>query len=461
MTPWLRRLFPYLRAHRGLVATTSAGAVLGVVLGITVPLVIRHVIDTLPGNRHVWAWSGAARRASPSRPTPPATSTRVAAARLGQSIHFDLRRDLFDALIRLDGAGQDAIDTGQVVSRSITDVGVVGGTITMIPYVASNALFFVIALGVMLTLSPLLTLVTLALAPAMWLVSRGARRTLFPANWDASQQAGHLVGHVEAAVTGVRVVKGFGQEDRELATVQRQSRALYASRVRAVRLQARYSPMLTAIPALGQVGILLFGGWLALHGHLTLGTFLAFSTYLIQLVSEVDAFGELLVVGPQARASFERLLDVIDTPAGITDAPDAVDLPDGPVGIEFDDVHFGYGGADVLTGLTLRVAPGETVAVVGGAGSGKSTMLQLLTRFYDPTAGTVRVGDLDLRDVKRALAAPRDRHRPRRRDPVLRHGRREHRLRPARRHPGADPGGRRCSPRPTASSPGCPAATTP
>ncbi len=279
MTPWLRRLFPYLRAHRGLVAVTSLGSILGVVLGITVPLVIRHVIDTLPGNQHVRAWAGllvvialatyAARYA-----------TRIAAARLGQSIHFDLRRDLFATLIRLDGAGQDAIDTGQVVSRSITDVGVVGGTITMLPYVASNALFFVIALGVMLTLSPLLTLVTVTLAPAMWLVSRGARRTLFPANWDASQQAGHLVGHVEAAVTGVRVVKGFGQEDRELATVQQQSETLYASRVRAVRLQARFSPMFTAIPALGQVGVLLFGGWLALHGHLTLGTFLAFSTYL-------------------------------------------------------------------------------------------------------------------------------------------------------------------------------------
>src|SRR4029079_13148869 len=126
-----------------------------------------------------------------------------------------------------------------------------GGTITFVPFVINGVFLMLVTLGVMLALSPLLTVVALVVAPAMWLVSRGSRRDLFPANWDASQQAGHLVGHVEAAVTGVRVVKGFGQWDRERARVERQSRALYASRLRAVRMQANYGPVLTAIPALG------------------------------------------------------------------------------------------------------------------------------------------------------------------------------------------------------------------
>ena len=334
-------------------------------------------------------------------------AARIAAARLGQSVHYDLRRDLFDALIRLDGAAQDRLDTGQVVSRSITDIAVVGGTVTFLPFVATSVLLFAISLAVMAVLSPLLTVVALALAPAMWLVSRRSRRDLFPANWDAAQQAGELVGHVEAAVSGVRVVKGFGQESRELATVQRQARRLFASRVRAVRMQAWYGPTLAAIPALGQVAMLLLGGWLALRGHLSIGTFLAFSTYVGLLVGEIDAFTEVLVVGPQARAGFVRILDVVDTPPGLTDAPDAIELPAGPVGVEFDDVHFGYGdgdgdNAEVLSGLCLTVAPGETVAVVGAAGSGKSTLLQLVGRFYDPSAGAVRVGGVDVRRLRAA-----------------------------------------------------------
>jgi ATP-binding cassette subfamily B protein len=403
VTPWLRRLLRYCGAHRALVVTTCVASVLAALLATAVPLVVRHVIDSLlgPGDHHVWAWVavlvGAALAQYAAR-----YATRVSAARLGQGVHYDLRRDIFDSLARLDGAARGSLNTGQVVSRSITDVGVVGGTITMLPFVANSALMFLISLAVMLVLSPLLTVVALALAPAMWLVSRGSRRDLFPANWDASQKAGELVGHVEAAVTGVRVVKGFGQEARELATVQRQARRLFASRVRAVRMQAWYGSTLAAIPALGQVAVLLLGGWLALNGHLSLGTFLAFSTYIALLVGQVDAFTEVLVVGPVARASFARILDVVDTAPGLTDAPDAIDLPDGPVGIEFDDVHFGYGAAEVLSGLTLTVAPGETVAIVGAAGSGKSTLLQLVSRFYDPASGAVRVGGVDVRRLRAA-----------------------------------------------------------
>ena len=140
----------------------------------------------------------------------------------------------------------------------------------------------------MLWLSPLLTLVAFAIAPALWFVALASRRDLFPANWSAQQQSGELVGHIEAAVTGVRVVKGFGQEQREVLDLSRRARALFAHRMRVVRLQAKYSAALTAVPGLGQIGVLLLGGWLALHGQITLGTFLAFSTYLGQLIGPVQ-----------------------------------------------------------------------------------------------------------------------------------------------------------------------------
>ncbi len=248
-----------------------------------------------------------------------------------------------------------------------------------------------------------MTLVALAVAPALWFVAIRSRRTLFPANWDAQQEAGILVGQVEAAVTGVRVVKGFGQEQRELDEAQAESRTLFASRMRVVRLQAKFAPALQAIPALGQIGVLLLGGYLALHGDITLGTFLAFSTYLAQLVGPVRQVSALLTIGQQARAGVERVLDIVDASPEIFDAPDAVDIPDGPVTVELENVTFGYAKSrPVLRDVSLSIRPGETLALVGGAGSGKSTVSLLLPRFYDVHAGAVRVGGVDVRQARLA-----------------------------------------------------------
>jgi ATP-binding cassette subfamily B protein len=195
-------------------------------------------------------------------------------------------------------------------------------------------------------------------------------------------------------------VKGFGQEQRELGKLEAQARRLFASKLRAIRLQARYSPTLQAVPLLGQVGILVLGGWLALQGNITLGTFLAFSSYLGQLVAPVRMLSNFLVTGQQARASVIRVFEVIDSEPVVTEKPDALDLPPGSGAVELRDVTFGYLESDpVLHGLSLRVEPGETVALVGTAGSGKSTISQLLPRFYDVQRGTVLVDGHDVRDL--------------------------------------------------------------
>jgi len=400
---WLTRLWSYARRHPGVVAAATAAAIAGALLPAAVPLLVRHVLDLLLADpdSDVRPWIGVLLAIAVAQ-YGVSWARRMSSARLGFGIQHDLRRDLFAALTRLDGRGQDALDTEQVVSRSVTDLAVVGGVLVFLPSVASGVVLFLISLGVMLVLSPLLTLVTLSVAPALFLVSRRTTRDLFPANWDASQRAGELVGSVDAAVAGVRVVKGFGQEDRELAGLEERARALFASRLRAVRLQSRYGPTLAALPALGQVGVLLLGGLLALHGQLTLGTLLAFATYLVQLVDSTSMLTEMLVVGPQAKAGLERIGDLLDAPAGVQDAADAVDLPAGPLGVEFDDVSFGHGGTPVLAGLTLAIAPGETVAVVGASGSGKSTLVQLLGRFYVPDAGAVRVGGVDVGRLRAA-----------------------------------------------------------
>jgi len=372
-----------------------------------IPLIQRQIVDDLTGSGHQVIWPlalaliGAALLSFGGL-----YLRRYRAGQLSLDVQHDLRTELFGALTRLDGERQDQLHTGQVVSRSISDISMVQGLLSMVPMLFGNAVLFVASLVIMAVLSPTLTLVALAVAPALWFISLASRRTLFPASWDAQQQSAAVAGVVDAAVTGVRVVKGFGQEEQEVERLEDTSSRLFASRVRAVRLTARYNPALQAVPSLGQVGVLALGGWLAIRGSITLGTFLAFSAYLIQMVGPVRSLTSLVTIGQEARASVIRVFEIIDSRPVITDRPGAVDLPANlPVGtpaVELDDVQFSYvPGQPVLRGLSLRVEPGETLALAGTAGSGKSTISLLLPRFYDVTGGALRVGGRDVRDLTR------------------------------------------------------------
>jgi ATP-binding cassette subfamily B protein len=232
------------------------------------------------------------------------------------------------------------------------------------------------------------------------------RRRVFPATWDGQQREGEVVQIVDEDVNGVRVVKAFGQEQRELERVADASQVVYGSQMRAVRLQSRYQPLLEAIPTIGQVAILAFGGWLALHHAITLGTFLAFSTYIVQLVAPARQLAGVLTIGQQARAGVERIFQLLDLKPAIADPPGAVELPRLEGRLDFSDVHFAYGsGSPVLDGFDLHIAPGERVALVGPSGSGKSTVAMLISRFYDPSTGAVLVDGHDVRQV--ALASLR------------------------------------------------------
>jgi ATP-binding cassette, subfamily B, bacterial len=274
------------------------------------------------------------------------------------------------------------------------------GLLAMMPFLLGNILLFLLSLVAMAILSPLLTVVAIAVGPALFVISLASRNKLFPASWDAQQHAAYVAGTVEGAVTGVRVVKGFGQEEQEVERLEDASGLLYAARVRAVRLMARYNPTLQAIPALGQVGVLALGGWLAIHGDINLGTFFAFSSYIAQLVGPVRALTGLITLGQEARASVIRVFEVIDSKPVLSEKPAATTLPADAADVELDDVTFGYLPSEpVLRGLSLRVQPGETMAVVGTSGSGKSTISLLLPRFYDVTGGSIRIGGQDVRDV--------------------------------------------------------------
>ncbi|MFB7783434.1 ABC transporter ATP-binding protein [Streptomyces vinaceus] len=397
---WARRLTAYTWRYRTNVLLALGSSLGGMAVMALVPLVTKVIIDDVIGDhsKPMGVWAGLLIGAAVLVYVM-TYIRRYYGGRLALDVQHDLRTDMYDTIARLDGRRQDELSTGQVVGRATSDLQLIQGLLFMLPMTIGNFLLFGISLGIMLALSPQLTLVALLMAPALWFIAKRSRKKLFPATWWAQGQAAAVATVVDGAVTGVRVVKGFGQEEQETGKLREAGRRLFAGRMRTIRLNSRYTPALQAVPALGQVAMLALGGWMATQGHITLGTFVAFSTYLAQLVGPVRMLAMVLTVGQQARAGVERVFELIDTEPAIEEG--TRELPaDAPATVEFDEVGFGYDPErPVLDGFSLSIAEGETVAVVGASGSGKSTVSLLLPRFYDADRGTVRVGGHDVREL--------------------------------------------------------------
>ena len=399
---WSRRLAAACWCHRGLVVGALVVATLGTGIEAAVPLLTRRAVDgAVAGTTSVVAPVVAALLVLAVLKFAALFSRRYLAGRLSLNVQHDLRTAVFLALQRLDGAAQDRLRTGQVVSRSITDLQLVQGLLAIVPLAVGSVLQLVISIAAMVYLSPLLTVVALVVAPLVGVAAAVSRRSLFPATWSAQQRAADVAQHVEETVTGVRVVKGFGQEQRAVTELEGAARNLYAERLRVARVNARFAPTLAALPQLGLVGVIALGGYLALRGDITVGTFLAFATYVTALTGVARTLAALVVNAQLARAAVERVFEVTDAQPEVVDDAGARPLPAGPVAIDFDAVSFGYTpAAPVLRGLELHVAAGETVALVGPAGAGKSTVALLVPRFYDAHAGAVRLGGVDVRELE-------------------------------------------------------------
>jgi ATP-binding cassette subfamily B protein len=398
---WVRRLWAYMLRHRADLMLALAAAVLGSACQTLVPLVERQIVDNviLHHSSRLWPWL-VLLVALAAATFGFAYIRRYRGGRVALEVQYDLRNDMHAHLQELDFANLDRMPTGQLVARANSDSTLVQGLLSFFPIMSGNVLLMLLSIVVMAVLSPLLAIVSLVIVPALLVVSYRMRWRVFPATWDGQQREGDVAQVVDEDVNGVRVVKAFGQERRELERVKTAAETLYGSQMRAVRLQSRYQPLLQAIPSLGQVAILALGGYLALRHEITLGTFLAFSTYVAQLMAPARQLAGVLTIGQQARAGVERIFQLLDLPSAVTDLPEAIDLPPGGGEITFDNVHFAYGdGPEILRGFDLHIAAGERVAIVGPSGSGKSTASMLVSRFYDVDAGSVGIDGHDVRTL--------------------------------------------------------------
>ena len=398
---WFRRLWGVIRPLRGTVVIAFGSAALATIGLVYTPIVVRSLVDgsirrddgTLTKWLLVLVVLAVLRGAT-------IFGRRWYGGQVSIDVEADLRKAIHDHLQTLDPATHDALAQGQVVSRANADVSMVSQLLALLPILSSSVVQLVLSLVVMAFLSPSLTLVTLFMVPLLFLVSGLLRKWVFPASLAVQQQVGEMASNVEEAVSGVRVVKGFGQEHREMLRIEAASREVFRARAVSVRLTARYSPWLQALPSFGLVAMLAVGGRQVVHGSLTIGTLLAFLSYLNQLVAPIRMAGLVVGLSQQARAGGERIFELLDYAPRIVDASDASTLADGPGTIEFDDVTVAYpGGVTSLHGFSLRIAPGETVALVGASGSGKSTAALMVPRFNDPTTGSVRVDGTDIRTV--------------------------------------------------------------
>lgn len=334
---------------------------------------------------------------------------RFIAFRESRLAESTLRERLFAQIQGLHVGFHDKAQTGQLMSRCSSDLQQVQGFVVNIPIFVSQ-ITMVLGVVVILFLSdPLLAAVSLFPLPFINVSARRFSNKIHPAVLAVQQEQAQLANVVEETVSGVRVIKGFGAEPVQQAKLEIEADDIRRESMKAARIRSRFLPAIDLLPSLGLVAVLGLGGHRVIDGDMTLGGLVAFNTYLTMLIWPMRNIGMTVAFGQRAASALLRVNEILSEVPAIADPARPSHLPRAglaqPVGaVRFDNVRFGYdiGHTDVrvLEGLSLDIAPGESVAIVGATGSGKSTITRLLLRFYDPQSGSITLDGIDLRSLR-------------------------------------------------------------
>jgi ABC-type multidrug transport system fused ATPase/permease subunit len=395
------RLLGFLRPYRGGVALSFALAATAMGTGVLVPLLVGRTIDDIRhGGGSLWPLGLAIAGAALLRLVF-SVVRRLVAGRVSLGVEYDLRNRMYEHLQELELAFFDTQQTGQLMSRSTVDLQSVRFFLGYgLIFILQSALTIVIAAAVMLVINPGLALVALAPMPFVIWISFRYGRLNRPASQEVQQRIAELTAEAEENVGGVRVVKAFAQEQRQLRRFRVAVKRVFDQSMVSTRLRAFYSPLIGFLPQLGLAGILIVGGRQAANGTITVGDFVAFYGYVTMLTSPMRMLGVALGMSQRAVASGARVFQILDREPRLTSPPGAPALPPGGGRVEFRGVTFGYeDGEPVLRHIDLDVEAGRTLAIVGGTGAGKTTLVMLIPRLYDVDEGAVLVDGVDVRSV--------------------------------------------------------------
>jgi ATP-binding cassette subfamily B protein len=327
---------------------------------------------------------------------------RLVAGQVSLGVELDLRNSIYGQLQRLELAFFDRQQTGQLMSRATVDLQSVRFFLGYgLIFIGQSLLTIALAGVAMFLLQP--SLAALALAPVPFVVVIAFRygKRSRPAMQEAQQRIAELTAEAEENVSGVRVVKAFAQEPRQLARFQHSVQRVFDQQMLATRIQALYGPLISFMPNLGLAAILLIGGRQVIDGTITVGQFTAFYAYLLMLISPMRTLGYMLGAAQRATASGARIFQVLDREPAMVVPPNASPLPEGPGAISFSGAGLTFDGSPrpALRDIDLDLEPGRTYALVGAMGSGKTALISLLPRLYDVDAGSVRIDGADVREV--------------------------------------------------------------
>src|SRR5690242_1909567 len=401
MLPTFRRLLRLWREQWKLGVFALTCALLYTLISIVIPILIQRAIDNaiVPHKEdqlppYLAAIGGLALLRFGIN-----FNRRYATARIGIRIEARMRELLYQAYLRYPRAFYDRHATGQVLSRATNDLYPIRYFIGWGLVQGMQSIMMIVAAGIVLFLvDPRLTLyAAVALPPIGYVANRFGRR-VSPISRRVQAKKGDVTEAADEAVVGIEMVQAFGREGDVRERFGDRAEGVRAAALRQAGVEAQHVPGLYYLPALSVAAVVLFGGRAVIHGDITIGQFVLFETLLLQLVWPLEAIGWILDLAQRALASAGRSFGWLE---GIEPLPEPTQprhLPSGgPLGVRFEHVDFAYGGeVDVLRELDLVVEPGEIVAVCGSTGSGKTSLLNLLPRFYDPTGGHVRVGGVEI-----------------------------------------------------------------
>jgi ABC-type multidrug transport system fused ATPase/permease subunit len=326
---------------------------------------------------------------------------RLVAGKVSLAVEFDLRQTFYAHLQRLDLGFFDGQQTGQLMSRATVDLQAIRFFLGYgLIFITQSLLTIVLASVVMIAINPLLALIALAPAPFVIYTASRYNRVSRPALQEVQQRIAELTAEAEENVSGIRIVKAFAREEYQLHRFQRAVARVFDQSIYSTRLQAFFSPLIGLLPQFGIALVLLVGGREVINGSLSLGSFSAFYLYVGMLAGPMRMLGVTMGMAQRAIASGNRMFEIIDREPAIQSPPGAPALPAGGGEVELRGVTLRYeGSAPALSDVDLHVEAGKTVALVGPSGAGKTSLVGLIARLYDPSEGTVLVDGADIREI--------------------------------------------------------------